>query len=382
MRQPRKAAQWLNKEGEDFEARQLASSTIMVLDHEESAGVITHLGGKLTKELLAQASALTPGQMRGLVDAYYQVQEYRKRAQNQTRAIVDGSDPHPLMKYVYSQLMHIERDIQRMMHRAAEGHKAGQWLLSICGIGPVIAAGLLAHLDVRQAPTPSHFLSFSGMNPMVEWLGTERANQIVSSTFPGRAPITMEGLTAIAEHTGRKVAKIVAWATEEDGTFSKEQLRKQLARRPWNAKLKVLLWKAAESFVKVQNREEAPLYSELYKTRKALEKLRNEQGQYRELAETMLQSRRFRSEGPAFAAYSQGKLPDRHVDMRAKWYVKKIFLCHLHHVMYECEYGKVPPLPYILEHDPVHHTHYIPPYNWRNGEVYNEKHQERALKSN
>ena len=44
-----------------------------------------------------------------------------------------------------------------------------RWARSIYGIWPVLAAGLLAHIDIEQAPTVGHIWSFAGLDPTKKW---------------------------------------------------------------------------------------------------------------------------------------------------------------------------------------------------------------------
>jgi hypothetical protein len=124
----------------------------------------------------------------------------------------------------------------------------GQWCRSICGIGPVITAGLLAHID-NQAPTAGHIWNFAGLNPNVTW---------------GK---------------GQK--------------------------RPWNAKQKVLAWKIGESFLKTSGRDK-DVYGHVLMERKALETEKNERGDHKDQALAM--AAQFPTHAQ-IAIYKQGKLP-------------------------------------------------------------------------
>jgi hypothetical protein len=248
-------------------------------------------------------------EIRGLVDSYYQIQEFRKAGGNQRRAVAQGADAHPFVDYVVDRLAALEKDIQRMMDSATDAHLPTRWGKSFIGIGPVIAAGLLAHIDVRIAKTPSGLWRFAGLDPTVRW--------------------------------------------------SKGQ------RRPWNARLKVLAWKAGESFKKFSNHRNAPLYSRLYRERKALEVARSESGLHREVAEQALATKRWKSATVAAQHYRQGRLPPGQLDARARRYAVKIFLEHFWRVCYEVEFQKPAPLPYIIEHDPeTHGAGLLPMPHW------------------
>src|SRR5579883_2498906 len=101
---------------------------------------------KLSAETKVEGAALTANRARILVDLFYQAQEFRKQSSNQHFAKSAGVDTGDdwIAKWLKKQTQGIEGSIQKLLQAYAENHPVGVWLLSICGIGPVIAAGLLA----------------------------------------------------------------------------------------------------------------------------------------------------------------------------------------------------------------------------------------------
>lgn len=260
---------------------------------------------RLSKDLRASAAELTTPQARYLVDLYYQIQEYRKRAANQERAMGADGEPHALVNWVFANMETLEGDIKRALDRYSSSKIPGQWAKSITGIGPVLSAGLLAHVDITKCPTAGHIWRFAGLDPTVTW--------------------------------------------------------EKKTKRPWNARLKTLCWLMGESFVKVSNND-SDVYGHIYAERKEQEQARNDAGEFAEQAAAVLQAKRIGKDTEAYKAYSVGKLPPAHIHSRAKRYAVKLFLSHFHHVAYEVEYGEAPPKPYILTKP--QHAHYIAPPNW------------------
>ena len=177
-------------------------------------------------------------------------------------------------------------------------------MMGICGIGPVIAAGLLAHIDIEKAPTVGHIWNFAGLNPFQDW------------------------------NKGEK--------------------------RPWNASLKTLCWKIGQSFVKVSNNDK-DVYGKIYKKRKEYEMAKNEAGDYAEQAKQKLERFKIGKDTEAYKYYSEGKLPPAHIQQRAERYAVKMFLSHLHEVWYREHYGTEPPKPFVISQ--LGHAHYIAPPN-------------------
>lgn len=260
-------------------------------DDAPSLGVVQEAIRKLTKDERAAAITLGKDEARFLVDAYYQLQANRIRNDGQVRSMSVSAEPHTTLQWLADMNRTLEGQIKVALDAYSGGDPTGIWLRSQKGIGPVIAAGLLAHLDITKAETAGAFWSFAGMEPSKTW------------------------------DKGKK--------------------------RPWNADLKVLCWKMGESFVKVSGSDDA-YYAKAYKERKLLEIERNERGDFAAQAASALENKKYDKTTDAYKAYIQGKLPPAHIHARARRYAIKLLLSDLHHVMYVAHHGKEPPLPYAI----------------------------------
>jgi hypothetical protein len=76
-----------------------------------------------------------------------------------------------------------------------------------------------------------------------------------------------------------------------------------------------------------------------------------------------LREKNFGAETEARKHYEAGKLPPARLHMRALRYSVKLFLSHLHQVMFADYHGKPAPAPFPLE-KLVGHTHVVPIPNW------------------
>ena len=246
---------------------------------------------RLNQDLLEASKVLTPEEARYLVDLYYQIQRDRIRAGAQVRSTAESPEPNLVLQWLLAHSRRLEDEVKRALDRFSMAHPVGRWARSVKGIGPVIAAGLLAHIDIGRAPTVGHIWRFAGLDPTQTWNKKEK--------------------------------------------------------RPWNAKLRTLCWKAGESFVKVSGREDA-YYGRVYVERKALETERNAAGEYAEQARAKLERFRIDKATDAYKHYAAGRLPPGHIHARAKRYAVKLFLAHLHEVWYRERFGKEPPLPYAI----------------------------------
>lgn len=265
-------------------------------------GVVQEAIRKLSKDERSATATLGKDEARFLVDAYYQLQDNRIRSDGQVRSMSKDGEPHSTLKWLADMNRTLEESIKSALDVYSNASSVGRWLRSQKGIGPVIAAGFLAHLDITKAETAGAFWSFAGLDPRAVW------------------------------EKGKK--------------------------RPWNADLKVLCWKLGESFVKVSGHDDA-FYGKLYKQRKEIEVAKNEAGEFAEQAKTKLEKFKIGKDTDAYAAYIQGKLPPAHIHARAKRYAIKLLLAHLHEVMYKDHFKKDPPLPYAI--GILGHAHTIAP---------------------
>lgn len=288
---------------------------------------------KLNKDLRDSAALLGKKEARYLVDLYYTIQDQRKRAASQRLA--GKEEPQALTDWLFEQFRVLENDVKRSLTVYSVSAAPGQWAQSIHGIGPVIAAGLLAHIDVNP---------WRCNEP--EMRGGKRKTCSEKEPHPNgkckREPVhTAGGVWRFAglDPTSKWVKK---------------------TRRPWNAELKRLAWIIGDSFCKQRNSPK-DVYGKLYEQRKVQEVMKNQRGDFADQAAASLKERTIR-DADLKKKLESGQLPDGRIELRARRYAVKLFLAHYHHVAYETEFGQIPPKPYALTH--LGHAHYIAPPNW------------------
>ncbi len=255
---------------------------------------------RLSRDLRASAKTLTDTQARFMVDAYYSMQDQRIRTEGQVRALAASEEPHKLILWLAQQSRMLEDQVKGALEKYTDAHPVGAWMKGVKGIGPVLSAGMLAHIDITRAPTVGHIWSFAGLNPNAVW--------------------------------------------------------KKGEKRPWNAALKRACWLCSESFVKTSGGDEPSYYGTVYKQRKEQEIAKNERGEFADQAKAMLEKKNFRADTQAKKFYQEGKLPPAHIHARATRYAVKRFLSDLHTVWYWLHYKKLPPMPYVITHGG--HAHY------------------------
>jgi len=353
---------------------------------------------KLRNDLKKGIVVLHGKEARYLVDLFYQIQDFRLGIDNRVRSIdkpvyynSKGNkrqptkaekasyipEPHEFLISVFEEFESFEKDIKDMLTSYVKSQQIWSWLSEVKGIGPILAAGLIAHIDITKCPTAGHIWSYAGLNPLQEWLAGQK--------------------------------------------------------RPFNASLKVICWKIGQSFVKQIGNPDA-VYTHLYLKRKAYEEEKNVNGDYSDQAKTKLKKYNIGKTTDAWLWYSgcftketaikiisierddekqaimdkydlllEGKkgdakkeitkertkekaalqeeikvekreimdtmvkkpgegiqmLPPAHIQQRCERYATKIFLSHLHEVWYEMHFGEKPPAPYPIAI--LGHAHKIEP---------------------
>ena len=269
-----------------------------------SDAVITEAVAKLSRDLRNAAKLMSPREARYFVNCYYDLQDYRIATGNQQRKLLEGQEPSEFMNWLNGNLETLETQIKGALDKWSMAQPMGQWAREITGIGPVIASGLIANIDITKAPTVGHIWRFCGLDPTTKW------------------------------EKGQK--------------------------RPWNAALKRLCWLMGESFVKVSGNKN-DIYGKWYLKRKEYETKRNEAGGNLEAAKARLAQDSKKKLDPGLRAiFEAGKLPQIALHERSKRWAVKLFLAHWFEEAYRQHHGENPPLPYAIAQ--LDHAHYVGPH--------------------
>ena len=244
---------------------------------------------RLNRDIRNAATRLSDNEVRHLVDGYYIMQKNRMRADAQVRSM--GGEPHEILDWLSHQSFLLEEQVKEALNIYTMSHPIGEWMRSINGIGPITAAGLLAHIDITKCTSVGDIWRFAGLDPTNKW---ER---------------------------GKK--------------------------RPWNATLKTVCFHIGISFIRYHGKKSS-YYQKVYQDRRKLETERNEAGLFAKQAADILERFKYSKSTVAYKCYSKGQLPPAHIVARARRYAVKLFLSHLFEVWYEHHHRCKPPLPYPI----------------------------------
>ena len=281
----------------------------------------------LMRDLRKQMSEVSSETAAFLVNVYYQSQHARIQNNNREAALVKDGHTHLEHVRLLSAINgNLEDEVKLWLDTYSLSTGPGRWLRSQIGIGPVIAAGLLAYLDITKAQYVSSFWQFAGLAP--------------------------------------------------------GQRKKAGVKINYNPQLKTLCFKLGESFIKVSNNPNS-IYGAIYQQRKNYEWGKNLRGEYASTIGTLgyafdKETESYKWTTGKFKGYretslglagvpaegeSEGvkMLPPMSITKRAARYAVKRLLSDLWVVMYKDHYktDTVPSLPWVNTH--TEHHDYKPP---------------------
>ncbi len=184
------------------------------------------LADRLREDIREAARKMTRREARFVADAFDARQIGRIRTAHQARTTRDAGEPAEFLDFMLTRDVATEKLLGVALGLFCENDHLGRWMLAQKGIGPLLAGRLIA-LGNWDAPNPAKCFAFAGLDPTKTWL------------------------------KGQK--------------------------RPWNARLKRLLYLVGESFVKVSGYDDAH-YGQLYRQSKISYWARNVDGAYVEIA--------------------------------------------------------------------------------------------------
>jgi hypothetical protein len=214
-------------------SRKNTSSNLISIEEDEDLFPVLE---RLSKDQRVIAQKMSSIEVVYIVGRYYDMQKARQRLEQQTAALNKAGNPSELMQWLEVQQFTLEKFVAIMLDEYSKHHPIGIWARSNKGIGPIIAAGILASFDIEKAPTAGNFHAFAGLDPTKKWL------------------------------KGQK--------------------------RPWNADLKRLCWLLGQAFVKASAYKDS-FYSDLWLKRKNYEWNNNEQGRYASYAVKCMTEKKF-----------------------------------------------------------------------------------------
>lgn len=102
-------------------------------------------------------------ELRALVALYYDVQHYRIAGLLRRKAIQRAGSTSERIQVAVAALKSTEDKMGRLIEQSIEGHPLAEWPLSLRGVGPILAAGLIASDLDPHIDKPSAWWRYAGI---------------------------------------------------------------------------------------------------------------------------------------------------------------------------------------------------------------------------
>jgi len=174
----------------------------------------------------------------------------------------------PLLKH-YNDLVQTEENLKRQITELIKKELIyKEYLKHIKGIGPILAANLIALIDVSKFKNPSKLWAYTGLSAEHYVNVCERGHKSITSSQRITCPVKMANeKTGKFEVCGAKIVK---------SEYVKEPMKRKAGYVVlYNKKLKVAMWKVAQAFIKTDGNYRI-LYDEFkeqYLKREGMKKL-------------------------------------------------------------------------------------------------------------
>ena len=176
--------------------------------------------------------------------------------------------------------------------------------------------------------------------------GAERYYNTICYLYDTVHP-TPEFMYLIAAKLKRKYRNIIrgSYDYKKAKDYTYDRLESFLSMPPYILGLKKLCYKLGDSFSKQVIH--GSMYGKIYLQRKEYETMKNERGDYAELAAKELAEKNYKKK-EHIETLKSGKLTAGHIVMRSRRFAVKIFISHLFDAMYIDKFGRTPGLPYVF----------------------------------
>lgn len=323
-----------------------------------SRSALEESAARLDLQLLKRLEGDEPvseADIRFAVQIYYELQQIRESAGLRIKS--KKTESLDITDWFYRHVELLEKRLLSHLDIITDKRHMGRWAKAVHGIGPVIAAGLMAHIDIRRCRAASGIWRLGGLDPSVKWIGRTQGDAVIADVVGDSKRILIEHIEEISRRTNLGFEMLERFTRlYGEGKLTRTALSRAVSRRPWSADFKVLCWKIGDSFMKQSGNPKCK-YGQFYAMRKQLEIQRNERGEFKDQAAGYLKEKRYAKATESFKAYDKGRLPDMQITRRAARYATKLFLAHWFDEAWRDAFATEPPKPYAIQH--LGHVHWI-----------------------
>ena len=342
---------------------------------------------RLQKDIIAANELTSFAEANYMVKTFYTMQELRKASVMQEKELRKATKPCNVAPYMTAQYKTLETSLKLGIEKFASEQPIGQWMLRLYGIGPILSANMLSHIDINRINNYGHLVAYAGMTatPPTWGKGMKRPFNADFKTAVWKVGDTMMKFSShpkcvhghyYLHHKARE------WRRNLNGELT-QYAAEQLTRKTYDKNTDAYFWysgqvsaEAAAEYHRRLNLEGA--HDVKGRIDFILEQMGEDKITQAEIAELQIELDLLKGNEPdikAIMADTGGTgvpmLPPAHLVSRAKRKVGVLFLSHLYEVWAGIEKGQsIDPYPMAQ----MGHEDYIPPpyYDRANLKVSNK----------
>ncbi len=301
-----------------------------------------HRQPPMPKDLRYSAVDMSVREAQYLVKEALSWKGLRQAAKNHQRILEKYHESHEAVKFVMNSTRVLGRNITNFLDIWTDNFPAAKWVKSLRGLGPLIAGGLAAYIDIEKAQKPSSVWKYAGFTPNSKRVSIKAADALLGASMDKIGDVvTVEHIVYIAEELGQDPKKALR--------FCKQHTWKKLDAYIRSPNYEPTLRKICLAAGKQFEWQRACPYHSVIKYYREIDDAKNAAGVFTEKAAGILEKFNYSKTTKAYQAYIQGKLPPAHLNVRAKSKAIKVFLAHYWQVLYYATYKETPPECYAVD---------------------------------
>lgn len=272
-------------------------------------------------------------------------------AQMSTKAhyknLVKAGHTNSVMRFVKNSTEYVRTyQYKELLDIWTEKFPEARWAKSIFGIGSIIAAGLVCHIDFNKVKSPSSITQHAGQAPNSRKVTIEAAYALMEQSMElyGDTPKDTH-IKWLCKQLDKDFNTFHKFCRKKGRPYHWDQIFSAIRWPSYDPTLKHICLLLGNTFILKKS-----LYQAIYRERRDHWEIpRNEAGLYKKVAAKQLKMFNYKPWKDPYKCYTAGYLPDGHINNRARKYAVKIFLSHYYSVYYYIRTGEVPYNAYAID---------------------------------
>lgn len=301
----------------------------------------------VSKDVRIAAADMSIQEARMILKDYVNMQGVQQSTRAHVRLLKKQGTSNAALNFIANNTDYIRRyQFREILGIWGDQYPEARWAKSIRGIGPIIGAGLICHINFDKVNSSSSLAYRAGLTPDSRRMTMRAADALIvrSMDLYGDTTLTDDHIKWICTQENLDFESFHKFCRKKGKPYNWNKLLIALRWPSYDPMLKKICIMMGNDFIKHKS-----LYQDLYRARLKWEMDNDEAGLYKAAAAKQLKAYNFKPWKEPFKVYSTGHLPFPHLKERAKRYAEKIFLAHYYSVHHYIKSGKVPYDAYALD---------------------------------